>query len=435
MLGLAMHRDTGRNIYLGALHLGVNIPNPDNLVLAPAPKAMEYRVVARRTSIRSLLGNMLLQSEVANAMPPSADTIDFADALLSTVQGSLYAGDSFVLELDESGNLSASLNGIPLVDRTDDGVFDYLLNGWIGQNSPSTSFRGEITKTDIDSSLLSAYSAHIPSNERISLVSEWSQPVGATENSDLLVEIELMARPIAVIAALAVTEVPVGADSETSIAAQGVEEVTTSGSLPSNTEPANNAVIPSDVPSSTERPGEELLAFNIEGFQTGGDSSTNMIVEVSAAQTIDDSIELAPESELSAETIAGVRASGSVEQEQSGAFDILSLDLTEYSHRLAGFNSALVKLVYSQIKYPRRAVRRDIQGTLELDITLLEDGSLIEVAIAESSGYSILDVAAVEAAQTALDSASLGEIDPVAIAEYSIGGNLVIPVPVNFILQ
>ncbi len=205
--------------------------------------------------------------------------------------------------------------------------------------------------------------------------------------------------------------------------------------LTSNAEPANYAVIPSDVPSSTERPGEELLAFNIEGFQTGVDSSANMIVEVSAAQAIDDSIELAPESELSAETIAGVRASGSVEQEQGGAFDILSLDLTEYSHRLAGFNSALIKLVYSQIKYPRRAVRRDIQGTLELDITLLEDGSLIEVAIAESSGYSILDVAAVEAAQKALDSASLGEIDPVAIAEYSIGGNLVIPVPVNFILQ
>ena len=192
LLGLAMHRDTGRNIYLGALHLGFDIPNPDSLILAPAPKAMEYRVVARRTSIRSLLGNMLLQSEVANAMSPSADTIDFADALLSTIQGSLYAGDSFVLELDENGKLNASLNGITLIDRTDNGVFDYLLTGWIGQNSPSTAFRSEITRTNIDSSLLLAYSAHMPTDERISLVSEWLLPLDSSEDQELLVEIELV---------------------------------------------------------------------------------------------------------------------------------------------------------------------------------------------------------------------------------------------------
>ncbi|MEH6568905.1 MAG: energy transducer TonB [Halioglobus sp.] len=425
MLGLAMHRDTGRNIYLGALHLGVDIPNPDNLILAPAPKAMEYRVVARRTSIRSLLGNMLLQSEVANAMSPSADTIDFADALLSTIQGSLYAGDSFVLELDESGKLSASLNGATLIDRTDNGVFDYLLTGWTGQNSPSTAFRSEITNTDIDSSLLSAYSAHTPTDERISLVSEWSHPLSSSNDHNLLVEIVPVTRPVK--ASVVVVPAVVASADTTIIEAP---EVTAAGGSASDAGPGNSAEI-----SGTEQSGEELLAFDIDGFQTDPDGSTNTIVQVSAAPTIDESIHLAPESELTPEVIAGVRAAGSAEQGQEESFDILSLDLTEYSHRLASFNSALIKLVYSQIKYPRRAVRRDIQGALELDITVSEDGSLVEVVIAESSGYSILDVAAVEAAQNALERSSLGEIDPVAVAEYSLGSNLVIPVPVNFILQ
>lgn len=424
MLGLAMHRDTGRNIYLGALHLGVDIPNPDSLIIAPAPKAMEYRVVARRTSIRSLLGNMLLQSEVANAMAPGDDTIDFADTLLSTIQGSLYAGDSFVLELDESGNLNASLNGVTLIDRTDNGVFDYLLTGWIGQHSPSSSFRSEITKTDLDSSLLSAYSAHRPTDERINIVSGWLLPLDNTSNGDFLEEIVPVSRPV--LATIAVTARYKVASTEPTFNA--AQEVT--GATVSDSGIGDNAVIP-----DTEQSGEELLAFDVDGFQTGVDGSTNTIVEVSAAQSINESIDLAPESELTPEIIAGVRAAGTSEQDQEESFDILSLDLTEYSHRLAGFNSALIKLVYSQIKYPRRAVRRDIQGALELDITVLEDGSLVEVAIAESSGYSILDVAAVEAAQKALERSSLGEIDPVAIAEYSIGGNLVIPVPVSFILQ
>lgn len=195
-------------------------------------------------------------------------------------------------------------------------------------------------------------------------------------------------------------------------------------------------MLPSSGSSSAGQSEKELLTLDIESLQTkGGSSSTNMIVAVSAAQTIDGSTGLTPESELSAEIIAGVRASGRAEQDREESFDMLSLDFTEYSHRLAGFNSALIKLVYSHIKYTRRAVRHDIQGALELDITLLADGSLIQVAMAESSGYSILDVVAVEAAQKALNSALLGELDPVAIAQYSNGGSLVIPVQVNFILQ
>ena len=227
-------------------------------------------------------------------------------------------------------------------------------------------------------------------------------------------------------AALAEPSMVTGADTANITAL----EVTAADGIASDAGPGNSAVIPGTEPS-----GEELLAFDIEGFQTGAEGSTNTIVEVSAAQTIDESIDLAPESELTPEMIAGVRASGTADLDQEESFDILSLDLTEYSHRLAGFNSELIKLVYSQIKYPNRAVRRDIQGALELDITVLADGSLVEVAIAESSGYSILDAAAVEAAQKALERSSLGEIDPVVVAEYSIGGNLVIPVPVSFILQ
>ncbi|MBW1980111.1 MAG: energy transducer TonB [Deltaproteobacteria bacterium] len=47
--------------------------------------------------------------------------------------------------------------------------------------------------------------------------------------------------------------------------------------------------------------------------------------------------------------------------------------------------------------YPRLAVRRGYQGTVLLRVYVLEDGHVATVQIKESSGYKILDDAAVQA--------------------------------------
>ena len=44
-------------------------------------------MVARRTSIRSLLGGMLLQSELASGTAPDASVTSFVNDLLASVQG------------------------------------------------------------------------------------------------------------------------------------------------------------------------------------------------------------------------------------------------------------------------------------------------------------------------------------------------------------
>jgi len=113
-----------------------------------------------------------------------------------------------------------------------------------------------------------------------------------------------------------------------------------------------------------------------------------------------------------------------------------SLDIVEYSNRLSQFNTQVLALVTSKLKYPRAAVRRNLQGKLELDLLIAGDGSLLEVEIADSSGHSVLDKSAVRAAQSALKEKGLGDVDPVAVAEYADGsGNIIVPVPVNFVLM
>ena len=68
LAGLGLHQETGRNIYLGGIYLERRGERPPDLAEADGARIMEYRVVARRTSMRSMLGGMLLSSHGQQAM-------------------------------------------------------------------------------------------------------------------------------------------------------------------------------------------------------------------------------------------------------------------------------------------------------------------------------------------------------------------------------
>ena len=377
LVGLAMHQETGRNIYIGALHYDELVPRPNDIVAADGPKVMEYRVVARRTSIRSLMGNILLQGELATGTPPGASIIEFAGEIMVAVQGSLYAGDSLEIRLNKDNRTTASLSGVELARADKREVSDYFLKGWVDEGGPSTAFRSSILSTDIDSSLMSIYSAHAISNERLAVINSWVDPVAA--------EI-----PDAVVPASAVA-------ITTDVPAASVNLATTAPALPSaiNESPA----IPEANPMATEQvaAAEPVLLASLSPTQ-------EMIL---------------PEREDKAAALAVVEA----------------IDAMEYSQRLATFNTQILRSVYSHIRYPRAAVRRNIQGTLELDLVVNNKGNLLDITIARSSGHSMLDKSAVKAARQAFEDTPLSEIDQVAVAEYSEDGDqLIIPIPISFIL-
>jgi len=128
LIGLAMHRETGRDIYLGALRARDQLGTPAEIVSASGERAMEFRIVARRTSIRSVLGGILLQAELASGTSPSSATVDFANAIMSSVQGSLYTGDSFTLLQAAGGDTVAMLDSLEMARTEAQGVFDYFLD-------------------------------------------------------------------------------------------------------------------------------------------------------------------------------------------------------------------------------------------------------------------------------------------------------------------
>ena len=351
LAGLALHQETGRDIYLGGIYLAEPTPRPIDYQAINGPRAMEYRVVARRTSMRSLLGGMLLQSEVATGQAPNASTAGFANQILASIDGSLYAGDSFAISLDADGSTIASLNGHELARVADSAVALYLVQGWIGERGPSRAFRERLLADTIDPDLLVLLQDTSFSAERERQVAGWLEPpvTDQTENLPPAAPLELVEMP----AVAAAAEDP-GASS-----------------LPRDPVQLASLVPTADLMQDPEPP------------------------------------------------------------------PLASIDVKEYSRRVSAFHKQLVTLVYGEIRYPARAVRRHLEGRLELDITLTDSGELVAVSVVRSSGHGLLDKAAVTAAEKALEGKGLEAIDPLAADEFSSDnpeGQLVVPVPITFML-
>lgn len=401
MVGLAVHQETGRDIYLGAIHVDAALAGTKGLTLSAGGKTMEYRVVARRTSIRSLLGSILLQAELATGRAADSNTTRFVEDIMAGIKGSLYAGDAFELSLLASGASVATLNGHELARSADSQVFDYFLHGWLGDKGASSQFRSSLLAPDINTALLESYRSHQTPAERVATVGEWVAPAeqvpapitvatgpesGTTEQVQAGVAIDQLAIKKPTVANLAGAE-PAPRDP-LAIAAEDPAPVNT----------AQDTVVPQHDAPAQSRAGQ------------------------GAPEIMEPALQLA--------LVTPQRTPLAVNEQPGSA-----LDLADYVARLAEFNTSVLRMVTSQIRYPRAAVRRSLQGSLELDLQLTPEGAFKTAAVARSSGHRILDEAALRAARDAFEESSLDDIDSVAIAEYRAeNGNLLVPVPVNFIL-
>ncbi len=388
LAGLGLHQETGRDIYLGGIYLAAGTPRPGDFSALPGPWKMEYRIVARRTSIRSLLGGMLLQSEVATGRPPGPATTEFANGILSAIRSSLYAGDAFDIVLD--GNVThALLDGQLLARSSNPGVASYFLMGWIGEQGPASAFRSQLLATQVDPDLRAQYDALAYSAERRAEVAAWS---GAAEPAQQAGSKDAQQETTTDTATLpAATAALAGADT------------TATGPMAPDTGAADPPWDPAAAPAGQD-----------------GDS-----------QTIPPGT--APEATPGAATPLALVATP---DNQPGTADALaSLGVQEYSQRLAAFQGSMVARVYSKISYPKRAVRRSLQGRLELDVVLTGSGRLRAVKVASSSGHDMLDDAAVSAAREAF-AKGVDDVDPVALEEFGVGPDeMIVPVPVQFRLQ
>ncbi len=471
--GLGLHQETGRDIYLGGVFLKKGTKPPKDPAQIKGPRIMEFRVVARRTSIRSLLGGLLLQSELATGQAPSPATNDFANAIISSVPSSLYAGDSLEIRLNRLGETIALLNNVELARSEQPGIADYFLQGWVGEKGSSSQFRQELLNDTVNPTLLAALGAHQYSTKRKNEVASWLEPAPKIAAEQVLQAEAITATkaddppaPQPTQAQRVDTQTTTTAEKTLSVAAgepaspnstarsgAAANRSPESGSRPRETTATTDSTLNSmfaktvaQVPSDLENELSLANKADIVAMQSGGsavdgdstdqESTTVRGVTGEITQLPSTNANLATQhtSSFGGSHLSGARQTSRGTGLLAAQSSVLSLGGQDYSRRLNEFHRLLVSLVYGKIRYPKRAVRRNLEGRLELDVTMSESGELISVAVARSSGHKMLDAAAMKAAKEALQG-SVRDIDPVAIEEFTGElGNLVVPVPVSFYL-
>ena len=86
--------------------------------------------------------------------------------------------------------------------------------------------------------------------------------------------------------------------------------------------------------------------------------------------------------------------------------------------------------VFGEVVYPRRAIKRTLEGRVELLARMDAKGGLLDLAVGQSSGSTLLDRAAERAVRKA---APFPEPSDVAREEFAADdGSYLMPIPITF---
>ncbi len=378
-VGLAVYTETARDIYIAGLKLPYGAVM-QNLMLAPPPKAMEYRIATRRISARGFSGTILLQAELGSGGRAPEAAINALGALKRRMKGSLKQGDTFQIYLDEDDNTNFIVNGTELVSIDDGGVFDFFYSGWVGDGAAAT-LREPLLAGTLDPGVMDRYKQLEPTSERIAAVAAWTNAQTASQP-----------KPVAAPAPAAPT--PVAEPADTKVAA--------------------TSAAPEDTAAEAE--------LEVAATEAAAPAETAHVARASAANKA-----AAP----STPAVIQPQVVAIAEEPES---PLLQLDDREYQLQLQQYVSDVMRAVYGEVKYPRRAIKYNWEGKVEVLARIDAKGKLLDVEITSSSGHAALD----KSAQTAVERAApLPALTPVAQEELIAdeGEGYMMSIPITFALQ
>ncbi len=370
-VGLSVYTETARDIYMAGLQLPYGAVM-QNLMLAPPPKAMEYRIATRRISSRGFSGTILLQGELGSGDRAPDSAVNALAELKESMKGSLRQGDRFVIYLNEDDETVFILNSVELLRVSEGDVFDFFYAGWVGDGAAST-FRTPLLAGTIDAGMMDRFSALAPSDERVAAITDWTAP--PPEPAPAPAPAPVVPEPT-----------PVAPTPEPVQVAAAPAPQAVAAPAPATPEPAPQAAAPEPAAAAPAAPEQVAMA------------------------------------EVPEEAVAEIND------------ELSQLDDREYQRQLQDYVSTVMRQVYGEVKYPRRAIKYQWEGRVELLAHLDESGDLIEVVIDSTSGHTGLDKAAQSAVKRA---APFPELSAVAREELvsDEGDSYVMAIPITFTLQ
>lgn len=377
--GLASYQYLGKERFIAALY-SENRANRPEALLRGQHRRMEIRCTnsfSARQQIRTWIEGAAINNSASQLENHAASMVKFTQ-LINT---SLQPGDQILIDSPVDSPVTISLNTVELGQIAATGFFDVLLQSWIGKVPPSSTFRKNLLAEGIvDQQLQQRFDAIHPSEDRILFAQTL---IGApletepTEITDDNIEPSLA------------TDIPQAAESN--------------AETPTIT-PSNSAVSPAPTTPTSE--------------------PVTLAPLTTAPNTIDSEPSSAEPEKAEVDTaLISVEPADSNDQAPDSP-PLLDAD-TLLQQQL--YHSDLLRMVNQAVKYPRRAISRNHEGRVTLQVRIDNEGAVQQIETLDASDHNTLN----RAAEKAVEAAAPFPAPPMELNDE----DYVFTVPIEFRLQ
>ena len=346
--GAAVYQRLNNDVYIASIHSG----NSDSQAWlnSRAPLRLEMHILAETLSPRrfSRLWNEGLAINLSQRQ--MNEQVDELTRFMYVLKDNLVEGDEVAIS-NETGETRVTVNGVELLMVEKPGMVQSLLKAWIGKYPRSQQFKERLI--NMSGSDRSAMKKRLTGAqwqpERVAVIESWKKPK------------KKKAAPVNTAKEPAPVSAPAVA-STVSVAPSVVVSEAPEATLPETTTPET---------TTPEEPTPETI-------QQEGPSAEELEAQRLAAE-------------------AQVRAAAEeAERERQEQMRRVEQQLAE-----SAYYRNVLSVANGNVKYPRSALKRQLQGVTRINMVLDREGNLTAAQISETSEHPVLDKAALKAAQSA----------------------------------
>ncbi len=402
--GMAPHTELGKERFIAALYSNTLSKDANAILNSTEARRMELKVTARFLSARSLNSMWIEGMAINNSSTELEAHAENLAKLTNMVRKRLLQGDVLAIDYAPSIGTTVSVNDVELGTIASPEFFPLLLRSWIGRVPLSSDFRKQLlAEGDVGASIAGRYASIEPDPARIEVVSGWAN-----------------SKPPAPPAAL-------DADSEE---ASSTPQLAIAPPPP----PVKLSPPPGNVdtaPAPTRQPSRSQAQSTVEAIkkQDPQKVAASLPKNKPAPAQPKATEQPKPPAEPKPEPVVVAKAATpapAVEDEEDDDFEEEIFSATSLLDRQFYVSSSLFS-IQKNVKYPRRALERQQQGTVRLAITVDRNGAVQQIVTVEESKHRALDRAAVDAVEDA---------SPFATVPNGVGGDsFTFTAPITFALK
>jgi protein TonB len=361
LIGIGKHKELRNDIYLGALFGPASVSDADMLIGDNVAKRMSIRLISKysaRKMARHWKERLAMNNSRSQWQPLTKEIVLFSRIFKRNFQ----EGDEINIDHVPGVGTQVSLNGTLFKTINKAGFADLLLNVWLGTNPPTKAFKFAIRGED--KTTLASYSDSF-SNMQI---------IDGRFDADLIDVTKVAAVESAVTKPTAKKVTP---------KADKVAKTTNLPNKKKNVEPpkkkpvakvVNTTVDKSkdNIPTKAKVDSEKVATLDIK-------MDKPKLPEIKLESSLIGSHQIVNQSETNTEALPEIEE------------DFFDADLISGS-----YTRDLINAIKQFEKYPKKALIRGEEGTVEAKVTIGVNGEVINVEIVERSGSRILDRAVIK---------------------------------------